>query len=197
LINNKKLNIVRNLINKFREFEIINEDENIKSIPLRGYDYETVISRIEELMEIMSDKVKFGVPSDNKGYALTYRDANGAIQKIQDKNHYYSGKGEEVKFYCWNISYAGSWDATQSLKEKIEEFGGFGRDVNMNLKKVIEYFAQNPEDADNVRSISISIDSESIRKDAASNKKPAEDPYPQPTGEESPTADTETENQED
>lgn len=178
---------MKRLVSKFREFESINENDKIESIPLRGYDVESIIARIEELMDIMSDRVKFGVPADNKGYALTYRDANGAIQKIQDINHYYSGKGEEIKFYCWNISYAGSWDATKSLREKIKEFGGFGREVNLNLKKVIDYFSQNPEDADNVRSISISIDSKSIRKDAAKNKENT-DYYPQPTGEETPAA---------
>lgn len=178
---------MKRLINKFREFEAINENDKIESVPLRGYDVDTIISRIEELMNIMSDSVKFGVPADNKGYALTYRDANGAIQKIQDINHYYSGKGEEVKFYCWNISYSGSWDATKSLREKIEEFGGFGREVNLNLKKIIDYFSANQEDADNVRSLSISIDSKSIRKDATSNREKT-DYYPQPTGEETPTA---------
>lgn len=183
---------MKRLVSKFREFESINENDKIENIPLRGYDVESVIARIEELMDIMSDRVKFGVPADNKGYALTYRDANGAIQKIQDINHYYSGKGEEVKFYCWNISYAGSWDATQSLKDKIEEFGGFGREVNLNLKKVIDYFSQNPEDADNVRSISISIDSKSIRKDAARNKENT-DYYPQQEKSSKPGAETEVE----
>jgi hypothetical protein len=146
-------------------------------------------------MNIMPDRVKFGVPSDNKGYALTYRDANGAIQKIQDLNHYYSGKGEEIKFYCWNISYSGSWEATEGLKSKIKEFGGFGREVNLNLKKIAEYFAENPEDADNVRSLSISIDSKSIRKDAAGNRDKT-DYYPQPTGNESPDVEVNTETKE-
>jgi hypothetical protein len=190
LINNKKLLIVKRLINRFREFEQINENDKLEKIPLRGYSFDTIISRIEELMSVMPDRVKFGVPADNKGYALTYRDANGAIQKIQDLNHYYSGKGEDVKFYCWNISYSGSWDATKSLQNKIEEFGGFGREVNLNLKRIIEYFSDNPEDADNVRSLSISIDSKSVREDAMSNREKAE--YPQPTGEESPTSELDT-----
>jgi hypothetical protein len=186
---------VKRLVNTFRQFESINEQAKIESIPLRGYDIDNMVSRIEELMEIMPDRMKFGVPSDNKGYALTYRDANGAIQKLEDLNHYYSGKGEEVKFYCWNISYSGSWDATQSLKEKIDKFGGFGREVNMNLKKVVEYFTANPEDADNVRSLSISIDSMSIRKDAMSNKKKEE--YPQPTGDEAPASEIKKEEEKD
>lgn len=182
---------MKRLVNTFRQFESIYEQAKIESIPLRGYDIDSIVARIEELMEIMPDRLKFGVPSDNRGYALTYRDANGAIQKLEDLNHYYSGKGEEVRFYCWNISYSGSWDATQGLKEKIDKFGGFGRETNMNLKKMVEYFRANPEDTDNVRSLSISIDSMSIRKDAMSNKK--SDDYPQPTGDESPVSEIEKE----
>ena len=103
MINNKKLDIVKKVVKNFRQFESINEDDKASSTPLRGYSADSIISRIEELMEIMPDKIKFGVPSDNKGYALTYRDANGAIQKIQDIERYYSGKGEDSKYYCWNI----------------------------------------------------------------------------------------------
>ena len=167
-------------INKFRTFERMNEqEEQTGSNPLRGYSAEIAIKRIEEMMEIMPDRVKFGVPADNKGYSLSYRDANGAIQKIRDIQHYYSGKGEDVTFYCWNISYAGSWDATKSLREKIDEFGGFGREMNINLKKVISYFNGNAEDVDNVRSFSISIDTLSIRKDSVNQeKKPEGSPQP-------------------
>jgi hypothetical protein len=133
--------------------------------PLKGYKADQLISRIEELMEILSDDVRFGVPSDTLGRTTTYRDANGAIQKIKDMLHYYDSKGEEVRFYCWSISYNGSWKATKNLKKKIEEAGGFGESgLNMNLKKVVDYFTQNPEDSDNVRSISISMDAMSIRK---------------------------------
>ena len=155
------------------------EDESSNKIKLKGYKASEIIERIEELMEIMPDKVKFGVPADNKGQALTYRDANGAIQKIQDIEHYYSSKNEPVRFYCWSINYAGNWDATQSLREKINKFGGFGNEQNMNLHKVIEYFKKNQEDTNSVRSISISIDSPSIRK-AQKNNDEAEELYPQP-----------------
>ena len=133
--------------------------------PLKGYKADQLISRISDLMEILSDDIRFGVPSDSLGRGTTYRDANGAIQKIKDMQHYYDSKNEEVRFYCWSISYTGSWNATKNLKKKIDEAGGFGEnDLNMNLKKVIEYFTQNPEDSDNVASISISMDAMSIRK---------------------------------
>jgi hypothetical protein len=175
---------VKNRVNKFREFEKINEQDEAaaeskpKASGLKGYSAEAIVDRISAMMEIMPDRVKFGVPADNKGASLSYRDANGAIQKIQDVAHYYSSKSEEVKFYCWNISYAGSWDATKSLREKIDEFGGFGMEQNMNLKKVTKYFTANPEDVDNIRSLSISIDAMSIRK---SKDDGAEDQnYPQP-----------------
>lgn len=184
---------MKNRVHNFKKFEKIYEQENPKgAAPLRGYSADVIIKRIEEMMEIMPDRVKFGVPADNKGYSLSYRDANGAIQKIMDVAHYYSGKGEEVKFYCWNISYAGSWDATKSLREKIDEFGGFGRELNMNLKKVISYFSENPEDVDNIRSLSISIDAKSVRKDKAKSEEESSD-YPQPAEGESSKEEGETE----
>jgi hypothetical protein len=146
--------------------QYIKESEELEnSAPLKGYPAEQIITRIEELMEVLSDQIRFGVPSDNLGRATTYRDANGAIQRIKDIIHYYKSKNEEVRFYCWSLSYGGSWKATKNLREKIESAGGFGEEVNnVNLKKVIEYFEANPEDSDNLRSISISIDSESVRK---------------------------------
>ena len=169
---------MKNRVNKFREFEIVNEQEKSSESPLRGYSADKIVERISEMMEFMPDRVKFGVPADNKGASLSYRDANGAIQKIQDVAHYYASKSEEVKFYCWNISYAGSWDATKSLREKIDEFGGFGTEQNMNLKKVIKYFSGNAEDVDNVRSLSISIDAKSITKSKAADIE--DNNYPQP-----------------
>tara|TARA_Y100000389_G_C17344644_1_gene455196 strand:- start:17 stop:556 length:540 start_codon:yes stop_codon:yes gene_type:complete len=169
---------VKNRVNKFKDYEKLFEAEAEDSkAPLRGYTASVMVSRIEQLMEVMPDRIKFGVPADIKGYSTSYRDANGAIQKIMDISHYYSGKGEEVTYYCWNISYSGSWDATKGLRSKIDEFGGFGREQNMNLKKVVEYFKDNTEDADNVRSLSISIDTMSIRK--AANKQSEAEETPQ------------------
>ncbi len=176
LINNKKFNTVKKRVSTFREYEKLFEAVEIDPSKLRGYPADQMVKRIEELMEIMPDRTRFGVPADIKGFSTSYRDANGAIQKIQDIDHYYSGKGEDVRFYCWSISYAGSWDATKSLREKIDQFGGFGREQNMNLKRVIDYFKKNPEDVDNVRSISISVDSKSIRKNQMSQSEPEEMP---------------------
>lgn len=143
--------------------------------PVKGYKAEQIIGRIGDLMELLSDDIRFGVPSDTLGRATTYRDANGAIQKIKDMQHYYDSKNEEVRFYCWSISYKGSWNATKNLKKKIEEAGGFGEEsLNMNLKKIIEYFTQNPEDSDNVASISISMDAISIRKATGKQTEPSQ-----------------------
>jgi hypothetical protein len=141
--------------------------------PLKGYTADQIISRISDLMEILSDDVRFGVPSDTLGRATTYRDANGAIQKIKDMAHYYEGKSEDVRFYCWSVSYNGSWKATKNLRKKIEDRGGFGEELNMSLKKIIDYFTQNPEDSDNIRSLSISMDAKSIRE--AMKSKPEEE----------------------
>jgi hypothetical protein len=153
--------------------EYVNESEQAEA-PLKGYTAEQLISRIEEMMNTLSDDVRFGVPSDNLGRATTYRDANGAIQRIKDIQHYYDSKGEDVRYYCWSISYNGTWKATTNLKTKIEQAGGLGdQPNNINLKKLIEYFTTNAEDSDNVRSISISIDAKSVRK--ATEHKPEAD----------------------
>ena len=176
--------------------QYINESEDAS--PLRGYPAGQIISRIEELMEAVSDKIRFGVPSDNLGRATTYRDANGAIQRIKDILHYYNSKNEKVRFYCWSVSYSGSWKATKNLKAKINSAGGFGESstedstsLNINLKKLIDYFTENPEDSDNLQSISISIDSPSIRKAMAAPDKDLEmTEEPQPT-EQKPEASTE------
>ena len=88
---------MKNRVNKFREFEIVNEQEKSSESPLRGYSADKIVERISEMMEFMPDRVKFGVPADNKGASLSYRDANGAIQKIQDVAHYYASKSEDFK----------------------------------------------------------------------------------------------------
>jgi hypothetical protein len=155
-------------------------EEAEMTAPLKGYTADQVITRIGELMEVLSDKVRFGIPSDNLGRTITYRDANGVIARIRDIVHYYDSKKEQVRFYCWSISYSGTWKASKTLREKIETDGGFGEsDLNINLKKVIDYFMANPEDSDNIASISIGIDSESIRK-AMDVSKPKEKPTPNP-----------------
>jgi hypothetical protein len=149
-------------LKKFSQF--VNEAE-VMNFPLKGYPADVVITRIEELMETLSDGVKFGVPSDYLGRATTYKDANGAIQRIKDIKHYYDSKAEEVRFYCWSISYEGSWKATKNLRTKIDSAGGFGEQPNnLNLKKVVDYFLENAEDSDNIASISLSIDSPTVRK---------------------------------
>lgn len=162
-------------LRSFDQYLVEQAEAAIPARPLKGYTADQIISRISELMDVLSDDVRFGVPSDTLGRVTTYRDANGAIQKIQDMQHYYSSKGEDVRFYVWSISYSGSWKATKNLKSKIEAAGGFGEEkLNLNLKKIIEYFTENAEDSDNVRSISISMDAESIRKATQKASEPEE-----------------------
>lgn len=156
--------------------------------PLKGYKAGQLIERIEELMRILPDSVRFGVPTDTLGRTTTYRDANGAIQKIKDHDHYYGSKDEDVRFYCWSISYKGSWEATQELKDKINDAGGFGEEkLNMNLKKLLHYFTKNKEDADSIQSITISMDSQSIRKELH-RKEEENSPKAKPEVEEKPKA---------
>jgi hypothetical protein len=151
------------------------ELESGDSMPLKGYSSETIIERIDELMNIFSDSIRFGVPSDMLGRGVIYRDANGAIEKIKDIQHHYESSGEEVKFYCWSISYKGSWEATQALKDKIDNLDIGEKRLNVNLKKLIEYFSENKEDTDKIRSISISIDSKQARAAKAKAKEEGEE----------------------
>lgn len=184
---------MRKEIRSFNQYLVEQAEANTPERPLKGYTADQIIKRISELMEVLSDDIRFGVPSDTLGRVTTYRDANGAIQKIQDMQHYYSSKGEEVRFYVWSISYVGSWKATKNLRSKIEAAGGFGEEkMNMNLKKIIDYFTENAEDSDNVRSISISMDSDSIRKATQKEvKEPTEPAEPTETPDQSkPTEET-------
>lgn len=172
---------------KFKKFSQFVNESDVMTMPLKGYDADTIIKRIEELMETLSDNLKFGVPSDYLGRATTYKDANGAIQRIKDIKHYYDSKAEEVRFYCWSISYEGSWKATKNLRTKIESAGGFGEQPNnMNLQKVVTYFTENAEDSDNVASISISIDSATVRK-AMQTARPKAEPTGENSQEQQPT----------
>ena len=141
--------------------QYINESEDIT--PLKGYTADLIITRIGELMEVLPDKVRFGIPSDFLGRNITYRDANGAIERIRDiLNHY---NKEDIRFYCWSVAYTGTWAASKSLRNKIESTKAFGENnTNLNLKDMVNYFTQNAEDADNIASISINIDALSIRK---------------------------------
>lgn len=141
--------------------QYINESEDIN--PLKGYTADLIITRIGELMEVFPDKVRFGIPSDFLGRNITYRDANGAIERIRDiLNHY---NKEEIRFYCWSVAYTGTWAASKSLRNKIESTKAFGENnTNLNLQDMVNYFTENAEDADNIASISINIDALSIRK---------------------------------
>jgi hypothetical protein len=175
--------------------EYITESEELEA-PLKGYTADQIIARIEEMMEILSDDVRFGVPSDNLGRALTYRDANGAIQRIKDLQHYYDSNDEQVRYYCWSIAYNGSWKATKNLKAKIEAAGGLGQQPNnISFKNLIDYFTQNPEDSDNVRSLSISIDAKKVRKSQSANQEKEEQPQEETAQETAKETQQDTQNQ--
>jgi hypothetical protein len=151
--------------------QYINESEEVgTSSALTGYKADQIINRIKELMEVVSDRIRFGIPPDNLDRGTTYKTANEVILRINDILHYYNGKKEEVRFYCGSITYEGSWEATESLTQKISDAGGFGKEKNLDLKKVIAYFTENREDVDKLSKITIRIDSPSIRKDRLTQK---------------------------
>ena len=152
--------------------QYINESEETgTSSALTGYKADQIINRIKELMEVASDRIRFGIPPDNLDRGTTYKTANEVILRINDILHYYNGKKEEVRFYCQSVTYEGSWEATESLTQKISDAGGFGKfKENLDLKKVIEYFTENKEDVDKLSKLTIRIDSPSIRKDRLTQK---------------------------
>lgn len=160
--------------------QYLNESDGTAS-KLRGYPTNDIINRIngkidpttkevieKGLVHVFPDKLRFGIPPDNLGKAITYMDANGVTQKILNLTKYYSEKGEDIRFYCWSIEFDGSTEATEALRKKIAEYNGgkgFGDALNIRLDKVIEYFAENEEDSDNIASFSIGFEAPSTKRE--------------------------------
>lgn len=155
---------MKNLVTKYSEFIF----EKKKS-PLKGISSENIIKKIEAVMDVLPNDIQFGVPSDNLGQSTSYKSASDAIQRIKDITHYYNKRKEDVKFYCWSITFKGDFNASQELEDKMAEADGlFHEDKakygKIDMIKVRDYVQTNPEDADEFKSFSISLDSASSRK---------------------------------
>lgn len=155
---------MKKLVNKYSEF-IFEKKENA----LKGIPDENIIKKIESLMKVLPSGVQFGVPSDNLGQSTSYKSAADAIQRIKDIAHYYEKRKEKVRFYCWSITFKGDFNASQELEDKMIEVDGlFHENQNkygkIDMIKVKEYVETNPEDADEFKSFSISLDSNASRK---------------------------------
>lgn len=167
--------------------EFVNESEDGKSpegYELKGYSANEIIERLRELVKVLPDKVRFGIPPDNLGRNITYMDLNGIVQRILNIEKHYSMKNENVSFYCWSVAFAGTPSSSEALRAKIENNKEFGKyKTNLNLKMMIDYFTNNREDSDNLGSISIGIDSPTIRKEMESSSEEKPVPTEQPSQE--------------
>ena len=155
---------MKKLVNKYSEF-IFEKKENV----LKGIPYENMIKKIESVMEVLPSDVQFGVPSDNLGQSTSYKSPSDAIQRIKDIAHYYEKRKEKVRFYCWSITFKGDFNASQELEDKMIEADGLFHENQkkygkIDMIKVRDYVETNPEDADEFKSFSISLDSNASRK---------------------------------
>lgn len=155
---------MKRLVNKYSEFIFEQKENSLKGIP-----YENMIKKIESIMEVLPNDVQFGVPSDNLGQSTSYKDAADAIQRIKDIAHYYIKRKEKVRFYCWSMTFKGDFNASQELEDKMidadalfhEDQKKYGK---IDIIKVRDYMKSNPEDTDEIKSFSISLDSNASKQ---------------------------------
>ena len=155
---------MKKLVNRYSEFIFEKKESTLKGIP-----YENMIKKIEAVMEVLPSDVQFGVPSDNLGQSTSYKSPADAIQRIKDIAHYYEKRKEKVRFYCWSITFKGDFNASQELEDKMIEADGLFHENQkkygkIDMIKVRDYVKTNPEDADEFKSFSISLDSNASRK---------------------------------
>lgn len=155
---------MKKLVNRYSEFIFEKKESSLKGIP-----YENMIKKIESVMEVLPSDVQFGVPSDNLGQSTSYKSPADAIQRIKDIAHYYEKRKEKVRFYCWSITFKGDFNASQELEDKMIEADGLFHENQkkygkIDMIKVRDYVQTNPEDADEFKSFSISLDSNASRK---------------------------------
>jgi len=155
---------MKKLVNRYSEFIFEKKESSLKGIP-----YENMIKKIEAVMEVLPSDVQFGVPSDNLGQSTSYKSPSDAIQRIKDIAHYYEKRKEKVRFYCWSITFKGDFNASQELEDKMIEADGLFHENQkkygkIDMIKVRDYVKTNPEDADEFKSFSISLDSNASRK---------------------------------
>ena len=172
---------MKKLVNKYSEFIFEKKESTLKGIP-----YENMIKKIEAVMEVLPSDVQFGVPSDNLGQSTSYKSPADAIQRIKDIAHYYEKRKEKVRFYCWSITFKGDFNASQELEDKMidadaifhEDQKKYGK---IDIIKVRDYMKSNPEDADEIKSFSISLDSNASKQfgmklsSGTSNEEPEEE----------------------
>jgi len=150
---------MENYVNKYSSFIFEKKESSF-----RGISYENMIKKIEVLMKVLPGDIQFGVPSDNLGQSTSYKSVSDAIQRIKDIAHYYKKRKEKVRFYCWSVTFKGDWEASQELEDKMKEADGLyhedqKRYGKVDLLKIKEYVESNPEDSDDFKSFSISLDS--------------------------------------
>jgi len=140
----------------------VNEQE--MNANLRGFSASEIIKRMKFLSKVLPDNIQFGVPADFNGNSTTYKTLKEAIRRIQDLGYSYEKKNKPLTFYCWSITFNGSLEAEEALTTKMLNKGQlFHKNQKKygkyNLAMIAKYFRDNPEDADNIKSLTLALDS--------------------------------------
>lgn len=147
-------------MDEVKDFEgFVNEQQESN---LRGFSPEETIKRMKFLSKVLPDDVQFGVPADFHGNSTTYKNIQEAVRRIQDLSFSYQKKNKAVKFYCFAITFNGTLESEDALKEKMNEKGmlyhknqeKYGK---YNTALIAKYFRDNVEDADNIKSFTFAL----------------------------------------
>lgn len=168
----------------------LNEQAEAES-NLRGFDTQETIKRMKFLSKVLPENVQFGVPADFNGHSTTYKTLKEAIRRIQDLGHSYESKQKPVRFYCWSITFNGSLEAEEALKEKMNEKGQlyhknqekYGK---YNIAMIAKYFRDNAEDSDNIKSFTFALSTVGQKPVETTSEEPAAQPAEEETPEAKP-----------
>lgn len=151
--------MTKRVIGDFNQF--LNEAEDTQE--LKGVPFQELMDTLSKLTDITSDALSIGTPADIYGHSTSYKTDLGEVQaRLADIDHYYSSKkDEEVRFYCWNISWK-DYSSGKELEKKLPE-GTITPYQNIDLTALITYFEENPEDAGLLKGINLSISSKAVK----------------------------------
>jgi len=144
------------------------EEQTDQPVEVGDSNAQEIITQLKSLVEVTSDKLSIGVPSDVNGHGTAYGNIEKAIQKIEDHVHYYSKKNEGVKFYCWNLGW-NDYQSGSAVEKKFKRAGvNYEKYKFIDLGQLVKYFQANPDDAGLLKSVSISLESKSSDEHAES-----------------------------
>jgi len=114
---------------------------------IKAVSFTEIMEILAKLTDITADDLMIGTPADIYGHSTSYKtDLTEVESRLADIDRYYETKlKQEVKFYCWNLT----WKDYSSGKELLKKIpSGVVKDYEfIDLTKLIEFFEQNPDDA--------------------------------------------------